>query len=202
MTDNWRGGINQLLYGLNFAREITDDMVGRVADSVVLYRGFSGGPEAYCRAINTALASGEDLRLPNQLPQFGRDQIEAFLRAVVNRLDEMRPWPEPAFRSLVVSARDTMHGAVPIARLLAPMVRVRAVLREHFVPVGHAEPRDQLMMLRLGTGETIGLLGSLTHDDSVTLLAESTAEPGVVIDHFIAATGFPADDVRRVDAKP
>src|SRR6476620_12668774 len=96
-ANDWRGIINGLLYGLIFVPEITDEVVEFYADAAVNYTVLGDGPEAYCRAIDEALASGERLDGLSQLPQFPQAQIAAYLRALVARLQDLRPWPEPKF---------------------------------------------------------------------------------------------------------
>jgi hypothetical protein len=61
-------------------------------------------------------------------------------------------------------------------------------------PAGDALPGKYVMMLRLATGETVALLGRYARGEKVTLLAED-ADPAETIEHFIDATGFPANKV-------
>jgi hypothetical protein len=198
MTQDWRGPINGLLYGLIFAPEITDELVAGCADAAVNYTVLGDGPEVYYEAIETALTSGERLDNLGQLPQFDEAQIAGFLRAVATRLDALRPWPEPKFIRLEASTWATFANAVPIARLDASILRVRKIVRGVFEPVGDAQPGRYVLMLKLATGEIVALLGSHGPREKVTLLTDARVDPAEVIEHFTAATGFPADEMTSI----
>jgi hypothetical protein len=198
MTLDWRGPINEILYGVIFTREINGEIVAGCADAAVNYTVLGLGPDVYYRAIGAALASGEDLDGLQQVPQFDQTQIAGFLRAVAERLDALRPWPEPKFRRLDPATWTTFAHAVPIARLDASILRIRNLLRGVFDPAGDAQPGQYVLMLKLATGETVALLGSYVRGEKITLLTDAAGDPSEVIEHFIAATGFPADKVIRI----
>jgi hypothetical protein len=88
MTQDWRGPINGLLYGLIFAPEITDELVAGCADAAINYTVLGDGPEVYYEAIHDALASGERLDGLGQLPQFDQAQVADF--CVLLRLSSTR----------------------------------------------------------------------------------------------------------------
>jgi hypothetical protein len=198
MKQDWRGPINEILYGLIFTREITDEIVNGCADAAVQYTVLGLGPEAYYQAIGEALASGEELDSLHQLPQFDHAQVVGFLGAVAKRLDELRPWPEPKYRRLDPTSWATFRDAVPIARLDASILRVRNIVRGVFEPAGDAHPGQYVLMLRLATGETVALLGSYARGEKISLLTDATGDPAEVIEHFTAATGFPADKITPI----
>jgi hypothetical protein len=198
MAMDWRVPINEILFGLKFAQEITDETIRWNADNAVHYTVLDLGPEAYYQAISEALASGERLDSLGQLPQFDQAQIASFLRALAIQLDALRPWPEPKFRRLEPAAWATFEHAAPVARLDASVVEVTDVLQKGFRPTGDAEPGRYVMMLKLATGETVALLGYYAPGEKVTLLTDATGDPAEVIEHFTAATGFPADKITRI----
>jgi hypothetical protein len=53
-------------------------------------------------------------------------------------------------------------------------------------------------MLKLGSGETIALLGAPGPKERVTMLTDADDDPAAVIEHFTAATGFPPENVIRI----
>jgi hypothetical protein len=116
VTQEWRGAINGLLYGLIFTPEITDEAIADYADAALNYTVLGSGPKVYYEAIQEALASVND-RTAWQLPKFDQAQIVGFLRGLGNRLDALRAWPEPKFVQLEASRWATFANAVPIARL-------------------------------------------------------------------------------------
>jgi hypothetical protein len=201
MTFEWRVPIDQMLFGLTYAEDITDETVEWNAESAIHFTTLDLGPEVYYRAIDQALASGEDLDGLRQLPQFGQEQVAGFLRAVATRLDELRPWPVPKVRPLDATTWASFGGAVPIARLDASIVGLTDVLQKGFRPVGDSPSGPNVLMLKLQTGETIALLGSYGRGEKVTLLADAESDPTAVIEHFTESTGFPADKVGPVQGR-
>jgi hypothetical protein len=181
-----------------FEPKITDELVAGCAEAAINYTVLGDGPEVYYDAIDKALASGERLDGLRQLQQFDQEQVAGFLRAVAARLDALRPWPEPSFRRLEATTWMAFRHAVPIARLNASIPEVTTVLKRVFRPAGDAEPRRQVLMLKLATGETVALLGSYSRGDYVTLLADAADDPAELIQLFTAATGFPAEKVTRI----
>lgn len=195
---NWRDAVNEILFGLTYTEAITDEIVQWNADSAVHFTTLTRGPDTYYQAITEALASGEPLDGLGQLRQFDHAQISSFLRALADRLDALRPWPEPQFRQLDADTWRAFRHAVPIARLHASIRQVTDVLQKGFRPAGDADPGMQVLMLKLATGEIVALLGSYGRDADVTLLTDAPEETAAAIDHFIAATGFPRDKVSRI----
>jgi hypothetical protein len=198
MTNDWQGPINQLLYGLSFTREITDEVVAKFADAAVEYTVLGLGPEVYHWAIQEALASGDVSLTASRPPQFDHVEVEGYLRALAARLDELRPWPEPKFRRLDVATWSTFGHAVPIARLRLSLLGIRKLLRKTFDAVGASQPGLSVLMLRLQTGETVALLSPSDRDGEITLLTDATADAAEVINHFITATGMPEDKVTQI----
>jgi hypothetical protein len=195
---NWQDAVNEILFGLTYTDEITDETVRWNADSAVQYTTLTLGPEVYYQAIVDALASGERLDGLGQLPQFNQGQIAGFLRALANQLDTLRPWPEPKFRQLEVDTWMTFRHAVPIARLTASIPEVTDILQKGFRPPRGAESGMKVLMLKLATGETVALVGSYSRGDEVTLLSDATRDAAEIIDHFTEATGFPSDQITRI----
>lgn len=197
MTTAWRGPVNQLLYSLSFSRDISEEHISFCADSAVHYTTLGLGPEVYYKAICDALASSEDLA-DTSLPQFSHAQVVEFLRALADRLDALRPWPEPRVRPLSSAKWAEFGHAVPIARLQASVLDVTNSLQKGFRPAGDSAPGLDVLMLKLQTGETVALLGRYDWEGEVTLLTDSVADPATVIEHFIALTGFPTDKTVRI----
>lgn len=200
MRAKWQGLINQLLYGVIFTRELTDEVVARAADAAVDYTVLGAGPDAYYWAATEALASDQDLEGLSKLPQYDRAEIDRFLRALVVRLDELRPWPERRFCPLDPSAWEKFGNAIPIAMLDEATVRVGIKLWGRFEPAGISHPGQNVLMLRLRSGQTVALLGSDERGAKITLLADPADDPEEVIEHFVDLTGFRADKVTRIES--
>jgi hypothetical protein len=145
-----------------------------------------------------ALASGERLDGLGQLSHFDDAQIADFLRAVATQLDALRPWREPKVRHLSANTWTTFAKPVPIARLDDSISGVLNKVRGVFEHAGDSQPGRYVLMLKLGSGETVALLGAPGPKERVTLLTDAADDPAAVIEHFTAATGFPPDKVTRI----
>jgi hypothetical protein len=195
---DWRLPINQILFGLMFTREITDEVVEWNANSAMRYESLDLGPGVYYRAINEALASGERLDGLDQVPQFSQGEIVEFLQALATRLDSLRPWPEPRFRVLDADPWGPFRRAEKIADLDVPLLDLSNMFRSAFRPAGEGQDGKYVLVLTLQTGETVALLGSYARGAKVSLLSQGTDDPDTVIEHFVEATGLPSDKIVRV----
>jgi hypothetical protein len=191
---DWRGPVNQLLYGLTYVKQITDEVVERIAQNAVQRRALGLGPEVYYGAASEALASGEDLS-EDQTSPHGHHERADFLRRLLARLDELRPWPEPAFTKVDTAQWPTFNRAVPLARLDASVNEVRDLLGEMFDGIGAEGQGLNALILRLKTGETVGLMGAYGPGQRVTLLRREPGDAATVRQHFQEATGFPAEKI-------
>lgn len=194
MTTSWRGPINQLLYGLMYTREVSDDTARSHAEDAVSFRTLAMGPEVYYEAIVAALASGEELDEARQLRHLDEADVERFLRAVATELDELRPWPEPPFRVLTPTAWEGLVLSKPSARLNEPVGRVGRFLKKAFRPAGEAYPGKGVLVLKLRTGETVALVGSFVGRGAVTLHTDAQ-DPVTAVTHFVEQTGYPEEKI-------
>jgi hypothetical protein len=188
MTIDWHGPVNQLLFGLTHATRVTDEEVDFLANSAVNHTTLGLGPQTYYEAISGALDSGDDLA-NFQLPQFDHDAIAEFLRAVKDRLDALRPWPERRFHRLDPATWNAFDHAVPVARLDASSKEATNVLHETFDRVGDPPEALKVLVIGLATGETVALVGQYGPGATVTLLADPAEDATATVEHFIAATG-------------
>jgi len=197
MTEDWRGPINQILFGLIFTHEITDEVVEWNANSAIRRESLDLGPGIYCRAIGDALSSGEQLDGLGQVPQFSQEEIADFLEALASRLDSMRPWPEPPFRVLDSNPWRSFRDAVKIAELDVPLLYLSNVFRSPFQPIEDHKGK-YFLMVTVRTGETVALVGSYERGERVSVLSEEAEDPDTVVNHFLQATGIPSDKIVRV----
>jgi hypothetical protein len=193
-----RGLINQILYGIDRVPDLTaDDAVSACADSLINQRHFRHPVEEYAEAISHALHEGG---VPAQAVESSRrysaPDLLDFLTRLARRLDERRPWPDPAFRKLDPDEWSTFANATPVARINRPTHQVTGILHNSFdeVPVG-AE-KLPVMILRLPTGDVVALMGSLdSRSRTFTLLQRDDGDPTNVIERFREVTGFAPDDI-------
>ena len=196
---DWRTPINQILFGLTYTRELTDEVVDWNADSAIRYQSLGRGPAVYYQAIQDALASGEHLDNFDQVPQFSQQELSEFLRALASRLDSLRPWPEPRFRPADDPAPwASLLQSAKIAELDVSMLELTPLLRRPFRPTGEGQDGKYALVLALQTGEIVALLGSQARGEKVALLSQESDDPDTVIGHFVEATGIAPSKVVRV----
>ncbi|NBE80767.1 hypothetical protein [Micromonospora rubida] len=187
MTADWRGPVDQLLYSVMFDSVLDDAVVARTARTVLDGRSLTAGPGAYVDAIGAALSS--DARLAES---FDTPHDEAafrdFLGRLRHRLEQLRPWPEPAYVRLPVEQWLTFGAARPVAQLGQSLMAVQDRLAQRFERLPGDDGRYGLL-LRLNSGHTVAVVGSY-QPGPVTLLQRGPGDPATVIAAFQAATGL------------
>jgi hypothetical protein len=171
---------------------LDDEAVSIVAKAMIEYRYFGLGPQAYVDGITTGLAQETPLADAFDTPH-SEEQFREFLARLKTRLDELRPWPDPEFAKLPIVAWATLNKARSIAKINTTTHQVTARIGKRFdtLPDG---TRDA-MVLRLPSGEIIGLLGSDGVGNQVWLLQRDARDPEGTIAAFRKATGFSADEI-------
>jgi hypothetical protein len=187
--------IGEVLYAVQFD-PLDERTADGVAQAMVDYHYLVSGPTAYLAGIEQGLSS--DVVLTDALStRHSEGEFRAFLAKVRDRLLALRPWPEPRFRKLPVSEWESFGGAQPIAKI--PDLHSSSVaqrLPSVFDGVQIGEVRLPVLVLRLGTGETIALVGSTDPKArGVMLLQRDPREPTEVIAHFCELTGFSPEEV-------
>ncbi|MCX5118588.1 hypothetical protein OG992_15500 [Micromonospora sp. NBC_00362] len=88
---NWKGVINQILYGLMFTPQLDDDSASQMAEAMVERRYFGDGPAVYADAI--VQAQQYDGPLIDEIETSHSEQgFRDFLRRLAGELDQRRPW--------------------------------------------------------------------------------------------------------------
>jgi hypothetical protein len=178
----WRGYINQITYGTDLRARVDGSLVVRLADELIRQRYFSDPVEDYYQAAIDGLRSGESLR-------FDDDQDEGAVRDLLTRLlrtlDERRRWPEPPFRSIPVDEWLALQDAPVIGRIRKYPMHVEEVLSRIFSERG---PEGPIMVLRMRTGQQIGLRATSWGERNVEL--SSKADPEATREAFCDLTGL------------
>jgi hypothetical protein len=95
MTEvEWRGPVNQILYGIIYTPILDDKAVDEMAKAMVEHRYFVEGPQRYAEAIPEALKYTEPLADAFETPH-SEEQFRDFLARVAKRLESLKPWPKP-----------------------------------------------------------------------------------------------------------
>ncbi|MDH6465816.1 hypothetical protein M2302_006018 [Micromonospora sp. A200] len=89
--DDWKGVVNQILYGLIFTVELDEAAAARMAEAMVERRLFGAGPRVYAAAI--ARARRHRGPLTDELPTpHDEERFREFLELLAVQLDARRPW--------------------------------------------------------------------------------------------------------------
>ncbi|WP_128377614.1 hypothetical protein [Streptomyces cavernae] len=125
----------------------------------------------------------------------GEAEIRDFLRRVLERLDELRPWQEPPYRSLGLDRWEEFRRGTLLAHVrLSPQYPLFARLRD--VPGDESGLRGLVLTLR--SGDEVALLAPpLPGKDDAVLMAAPPHRPAPdVIEAFLTHTRYPRNAVR------
>lgn len=193
-----RGLTNKLLYGIDRVPDLGDaTMIDRLADAIINRRNLKDGVEAYHEAVGEVLRAGQ---LPpgskDFVQRFSEPELLDFLGRLQRRLDALKPWPRPRYAKLDVDQWPTFAAARGIARLNVPAHQIEGLLNSSFDGVDAGAAKLPVLILELGTGETVALMGSTDSRSTIwTLLQRDAGDPATVLAHFRDLTGFTEDQV-------
>ncbi|MGC9669127.1 hypothetical protein ACNTMW_21540 [Planosporangium sp. 12N6] len=132
--------------------DLSDEtVVRRAADDLINQISFLHPVDEFYKAITLTVREG---RLsPTALEIAGERHNEAeilrFLARLAQHLDQLRPWPAPAFPKLDVDAWNSFRDAKPIARIDRPMHQINGLLNNSFDTVPLGAEKLPVMVLRL-----------------------------------------------------
>jgi hypothetical protein len=88
---DWKGVVNQILYGVMFTPRLDDEAAAQMARAMVERRYFGAGPAAYADAVEQAGRYPGPLTDEIDTPH--TDEVfRAFLRSLGTELAARRPW--------------------------------------------------------------------------------------------------------------
>lgn len=189
------GVVTAILYCLQFSRELDDEQVERISRMILEQPIYDLTTQEQYEEIEAACAAdvwGKDL----SWQPHGEPSVRDFLRRVVERLDGLRPWLEPPYRSLGVGRwedfkRGTLLAHVRMGSMAQDPLHVR--LR----PVPGDEHQLRGLVLRLRSGDEVALVAPpLSNTNDAVLMAVPPHRPAhEVIKAFVTHTGHPREQV-------
>lgn len=152
-SPQWRGYVNQLLYGLDINEPVPDDVVTRVSDLLIAGTAFTGPVEEFYQAIGRALASDTLIHSASE-----RENLltREYLNRLMQTLEARLPWPVPAFTNLLWSV-DRDAGAPVVGRIPHVLSHVEDHLNLQFAEPGSDDSGEFRMVLRLRSGHVVVL---------------------------------------------
>lgn len=170
MSDHWPGIVNAIFHHTQFETELDDEVVGRIARALI------ENPLGSLTAVQEydALAAGlaRKAPLPSRIPMRRTEaDLREFLARIVARMDERRPWAEPAFTPLPDEDLERFRSARPIARIRMSVPDAQARLGQGFA----FSDDGPYLLLRLRSGVIIGLFTPVWDGSDDLLLASPDA---------------------------
>lgn len=197
MTEPAHGVSNMVLYSLLSVERLDDDIVYSVAErAIVRPDGYRTTQQMYT-GIAEALRSDDVLTAAIPNSRHGEDEYRDFLRRLLQRLDELRPWPEQPF----LLTDPELWYDIDHARLIGRVkLSVTGVQRRVRVPFGKLWDR-LVMTLRLRSGAEVALVADWWPDskDVALLERDPRLEPADVLAEFCIATGITPDEIAVAD---
>lgn len=193
-----RGRMNELLYAIDSAPDLSDKVAARLVDNMIEGRPFASTPVAdFADAIDQTLKAGAlHPQTAEMSRRYSEPELLDFLRRVAERLDARRPWQAKRFTKLDVSRWASFDDTAVIARVERPTHQISAAVGFAFDHLQVGDDKLPVLVLQLRTGEVVALRGSTDlRSTSFALLHHGQGKPAEVIDHFRKLTRFGADDV-------
>ncbi|MFB7724464.1 hypothetical protein [Nocardia sp. NPDC056100] len=197
MTQQWRGVVNAVLYGVQFSDTLGPEEVSRV--STALLTGPLGAltlDEKY-GALVAALESNEELDTVVRI-KHSESELRDFLGRVVAELDGRRPWTEPAFRELPLSEWTRFSGFAPVARVDLAWPAIQGPLRRMLKkPAGDDR---YWLLLRMRSGTEVALVWPGWAGESATaLLADQVIPARNVVEEVLGATALTPSNISIIN---
>lgn len=194
-TEWWRAVTASLLYSAQFER-LDDDLVDRRTRALLEEPVVDLAPEDEYRAIAEALAS--NARLTEAIPEpHGEDEFRSFLRRLLTRMDEMRPWQPPPHRPLSDSRWAEYRDARVVGRIRMRYVdaqgRIKYVLRS--VQEGNQKSRVIILLLRSGDEVALAAPWWPESQDVAVLTRDHKRRAEDLVAALVDGTEFTADEV-------
>ncbi|MFD0520763.1 hypothetical protein [Paractinoplanes durhamensis] len=192
--------MNQLLYPIDGAPDLSDATAARLVDNMIDGQVYSTVVADFAAAIDQVLRDGA--LHPQTAAISGRyseAELLEFLRRVAQRLAERKPWPPPLFTKLDVAEWPSFGDATVLGRIDRPMHAVKGAIKHQFDAVPAGDGKLPVLILQLRTGEAVAVMGSVDpRATSFVLLYRGQDDPAEVLAHFRELTRFRPGDIVAV----
>lgn len=195
--------IGTLLYSVKF-ENLDDELVDRRARALIEEPLVELRPideyEAIVEALQSSAKLTEVIRLPEFIPEPHSEQdFRDFLRRLTERLDAMRPWPEPQHRELHDSRWSDYDGARVVGRIKMDYVDAQQRINYGFRGVMDRGHKVRVLILHLKSGDEVALVTPWwSGSEEVAILSGSIhRRPAEVLEALIDATRFTSEEVAQ-----
>ena len=195
---SWRGAVNGVLYTVQFHESLTRDLAADRAQMLLKQPLAGFTEEQQYDALREAVESGTDLTQLIPEPHSEQD-FRQFLVLLIEELDALRPWPEPAFRALDVSRWDELGELTVIARLPVVVPRVEAKISTVFWKLDDLGKRAAVLRLTSSGAVVAFVAGWWPDSRNVALAAAPEHDPNAIIDELTTSTDLTSDLLTRIE---
>ncbi|MGW1739798.1 hypothetical protein ACWCPQ_13420 [Nocardia sp. NPDC001965] len=193
MNEDQRAVVNAVLYGVQFAETLNESEVERTSSSLLDYPLWSLTPEQEYRSIVDALGSGSKIGSLVE-EKHSEAAVRDFLQQVVDRLDSMRPWPDPPFQELSELRWSEFSDAPAIAQVDMSWPEIETQVGRIFTE--SLPDSRQYLLLRLRSGIEVGFVWSGENEDFTAIVAPDASVPAAeIVQEIVDATELSSPEV-------
>lgn len=198
-TEATRVVVGTLLYSIKFDK-LDDTLVDRRARALVEEPLIDLLPSDEYQAIVEGLQLNTELteliQLPEAIAAHGEQDFRDFLRRLVDRLDAMRPWPEPLHREVSDSRWTNYTGARTVGRIKMDYVDAQQRINYGFRCLMSNGRKLRVVILRLRSGDEVALVAPWwPNSEDVAILSRDVSRlPEDILDAFLDATNFTQEE--------
>ena len=194
-TETWRAAVDDLVYAVQFADELTSGLAARHAQRLLAKPAGAFTQEEQYEALAHATA-GADLGagVPDQ-PHSDED-LRAFVSEVVAEMDRQRPWTRPALRPLPLERWSDFADAPAVAALDVPFPEAMQRLQQSFTPA--PEDGRLVCLLHLAPGHELAIVDEWLPESSAMAVLTRAENAREVLDYLIAHTDLTDEDLTPI----
>ncbi len=197
-ADPWQLMVNSLRMRLRSESTLADVVVDKVADEILASPFGGRSVQDNLAAIWSAAQSIGPL--PDLVPSEHPDtELRTFLFRLACRIEDLRPWPVPAYRALPLPAELNLAELFPIARVTAHQLSTQNHLGELFRDRNVNGAERGILIIALATGEIITLVGPADlQEPDILVLSNRPDIANETLTRFQAATELPSDQLQAI----
>ena len=152
---------------------------------MTIEREYRGLVEALASSLRLSTWRGDPRAEGAPIPE---ERFREYLRAIVQHLDDMRPWPRPLVRLLEPEIFEEAYaGARTVGRLLVDVLDVQSRIHGPLLAVDLPDGAHCCAaVLELRSGREIALVGDWWPDDGDDFVAVQTRDPDVSAAEIVA----------------
>lgn len=204
LSDPARRVVGTLLYTGKF-EQLDDTLVDRRARALIEEPLDELTTDDEYRAIDEALRSHVQLSRVITLPDFiterhSEQDFRDFLRRLLERLDAMRPWPEPPHRELNVERWGDYRNARVVGRVAMSGMNPKGLVNYVFTSMDDGGRELYVLILRLWSGDEVALAGPWWPDstDTAVLSNDPQRSAADIMAALVDGTGLTSGDVTSI----